>query len=108
MALTTSERSAITKALAQGGAAAVRRLRNGVYAVRSASRPDVVHTVTAGSVGGFACTCEAGRHERVCWHAAAAYLARLEHTARVRVTGPGTRLPTDAAAVRVPRRSEAA
>jgi hypothetical protein len=91
MALTGGERKAISRALELGGAAAVRRLRYGVYAVASASRPGVVHTVTVDGAGTWACTCEAGRRGRVCWHAAATWLAKLEHTSRVRVTGPGTR-----------------
>ena len=79
MALTSSERRAITSALAHGGGAAVQRVRCGVYAVRSASRPGVVHTVTVDGTGAYGCDCEAGRHERVCWHQAAAYVARVEH-----------------------------
>jgi hypothetical protein len=55
-----------------------------------------------------ACSCEAGQHERVCWHQAAAWLADLEHTSRVRVTGPGTRAPTDEAGAPSPQRTEAA
>ena len=88
MALTSSERRAITRALAHGGGAAVRRVRCGVYAVRSASRPGVVHTVTVDGTGAYGCTCEAGRHERVCWHQAAAYVARVEHAGGGRVVAP--------------------
>ena len=77
---------AITKALLLGGAAAVRRLRYGVYAVASASRPGAAHTVTV-KAGAYRCDCEAGRHERVCWHQAAVYVAKVEHASGGRVTG---------------------
>src|SRR5829696_5270401 len=96
MALTGSERSAITRALAHGGGAAVRRLRYGVYAVRSASRPGVVHTVTVDAAGAYGCTCEAGQHERVCWHQAAAYIAKVEHAGGGRVVAPA--VPSGSAA----------
>jgi hypothetical protein len=88
MALTDSERSAIARALAHGGGAAVRRLRYGVYAARSASRPGVVHTVTVDAAGAYGCDCEAGQHERVCWHQAAAYIAKVEHASGCRVVAP--------------------
>jgi hypothetical protein len=78
MALTGSQRRAITRALAHGGGAAVRRLRYGVYAVRSASRPGVVHTVTVDAAGAYGCTCPAGVWGRPCWHAAAVYVAKIE------------------------------
>jgi hypothetical protein len=84
---TDGERRAITKALLLGGAAAVRRVRYGVYAVASASRPGVAHTVTIDARGAYRCDCEAGRHERVCWHAAAVYVAKVEHASGGRVTG---------------------
>jgi hypothetical protein len=85
MALTAAERNAITRALAHGGARAVTRVRDGVYAVRSASRTGVAHTVTAAGV--YWCTCEAGQHERVCWHQAAVFVARVEGAGGARVTG---------------------
>ncbi len=88
MPLTTSQRNAITKALAHGGAATVRRLRSGAYAVRSASRPDVAHTVTVDATGAYRCTCEAGHHDQVCWHQAAAYVAKVEHASGGRVVAP--------------------
>src|SRR3712207_3347643 len=84
---TDGERRAITKALLLGGAAAVRRVRYGVYAVASASRSGVAHTVTVAG-GAYSCDCEAGRHERVCWHQAAVYVAKVEHASGSRVTGP--------------------
>ena len=34
-----------------------------------------------------ACTCEAGQHERVCWHQAAVFVARVEGAGGARVTG---------------------
>jgi hypothetical protein len=91
MALTSGEQKAISKALALGGAAVVRRLRYGVYAVASASRPGVVHTVTVDAGGRYACDCEAGGRERVCWHQAAVYVAKVEHASGARVTAPGRR-----------------
>jgi hypothetical protein len=87
---TGGECRAITKALLLGGAAAVRRLRYGVYVVASASRPGVAHTVTV-DAGAYRCDCEAGRHERACWHAAAVYVAKVEHASGGRVTGPARR-----------------
>jgi hypothetical protein len=94
MALTGGEHKAIDKALQLGGAAAVRRVRYGVYAVVSASRPGVTHTVTVDGAGAYACDCEAGRHERVCWHQASVYIAKVEHAGGARVTGPGRRPAT--------------
>jgi hypothetical protein len=91
MALTGGERKAISRALELGGAAAVRRLRYGVYAVASASRPGVVHTVTVGGAGAWACTCEAGHHGRVCWHRASVFIAKVERAGGARVIGPGHR-----------------
>ena len=108
---TDGERRAITKALLLGGAATVRRLRYGVYAVASASRPGAAHTVTV-KAGAYRCDCEAGRHERVCWHQAAAYIAQVEHASGGRVTGaarsatatgPGQGAPAAAGAPALPR-----
>jgi SWIM zinc finger len=84
---TNGERNAITKALLLGGSAVVRRVRYGVYAVASASRPGVAHTVTI-EAGAYRCDCEAGRHGKPCWHAAAVYVAKVEHASGGRVTGP--------------------
>lgn len=86
MGITETEARAITKALLLGGAAAVRRLRYGVYGVASASRPGVAHLVTV-ETGAYRCDCEAGRHERACWHRAAVYVAKIEHASGSRVTG---------------------
>ena len=55
----------------------------------SASRAGVVHTVTVDAAGAYACDCEAGRHGKPCWHAAAVYVARVEHASGGRVTGAG-------------------
>src|SRR5262245_17118801 len=87
---TDGERRASTKALVLGGAAAVRRLRYGAYSVASASRPGVAHTITV-DAGAYACDCEAGRHAKPCWHAAAVFIARVESASGARVTGPGRR-----------------
>ena len=84
-------RRAIARALANGGAAAVRRVRYGHYEVASASRPGTRHRVKVIGANWF-CSCEASLAGRPCWHQAAVWLAKLEHTSRVRVTGPGTRL----------------
>ncbi len=88
MALSTSERNAISTALGHGGASAVQRRRYGVYQVVSASRPALAHTVTVDGEGRYACSCEAGAHGRPCWHAAAVYLAKVEAASGGRVTGP--------------------
>jgi hypothetical protein len=88
MVLTGRERKAISRALELGGAAAVRRLRYGVYAVASASRPGVVHTVTVDGAGAWTCTCEAGRRGRVCWHRASVFIAKVERAGGARVIGP--------------------
>jgi hypothetical protein len=107
MALTGSERSAISRALARGGAAAVERVRYGLYRVGSASRPGTVHTVSVDAAGRYRCDCEAGVAGRVCWHAAAVFVAKVEHASQggARVTGPGRRPTTMPSA---PVRGEAA
>jgi hypothetical protein len=91
MACTTSERNAMQRALARGGAAAVTRVRYGLYRVASNSRPGTYHTVSVDDAGRYRCDCEAGLAERVCWHQAAVYIAKVEHATRGRVTGPGHR-----------------
>jgi len=91
MALRGSERNAISRALARGGAAAVARVRFGVYRVASASRPGTVHTVSVDDQGRYRCDCEAGVNERACWHAAAVFIAKVECVSGGRVTGPGRR-----------------
>ena len=91
MALTSSERHAISRALARGGAAAVERVQYGRYRVESHSRPGTGHTVSVDAAGRYRCDCEAGVAERVCWHQAAVSIAKVEHTGRARVTAPGPR-----------------
>ena len=81
----------------------------------SASRPGVAHTVTVAG-GAYRCDCEAGRHGRVCWHAAAVHVAKVEHASGGRVTGaarptsgdPGPGAAAAAFAPRQPRRLPAA
>jgi hypothetical protein len=94
MALTGSERSAISRALARGGAAAVERVRYGLYRVASNSRPGTVHTVSVDQQGRYRCDCEAGLAGRACWHGAAVFIAKVEHSSGARVTGPGRRPAT--------------
>jgi hypothetical protein len=97
MALTSSERSAISRALARGGAAAVRRVRYGLYRVASGSRPGTVHTVCIDR-GQWRCSCAAGSAGRpACWHRAAVLIAKVEARG-ARVTGP--RPPTSEAPAR--------
>jgi hypothetical protein len=91
MALSGSERNAISRALARGGAAAVERVRYGRYRVASASRPGTAHIVSVDDQGRYRCDCEAGVVERACWHAAAVLIAKVEHASGARVTGPGRR-----------------
>jgi hypothetical protein len=93
MALSGSEWGAISRALARGGAAAVARVRYGLYRVASSSRPGLVHTVSVDAAGRYRCDCEAGVAGRVCWHAAAVFIAKVEHASKGkgRVTGPGRR-----------------
>lgn len=94
----TAQQRAISRALAMGGAAAVRRIRCGLYKVESATRPGMVHTVSVDASGAYHCSCEAAVSGRAsCWHRASVYIARLEHNSGVRVTGPGTTAPGEAA-----------
>jgi hypothetical protein len=97
------QRRAVARALARGGAAAVREGRYaGIYHVASNTRSERQHTV---SVDGetWRCDCEAGLAHRPCWAAAAVFLYRLR-VAGVRVTGPA---PAPAPPVRRPRREVA-
>jgi hypothetical protein len=96
-------RNAITRAMAHGGAAAVRRVRYGLYRVASATRPGTVHTVTVDGRGTWRCSCEAGAAGRpACWHRAAVLIAKTEHALRGkgRVTGPAA--PSASAPVQAP------
>ena len=86
MALRAAERNAITKARARSGARAVGRLRDGVYAVRSASRTGVGHIVTVDACA-YRCACEAGQPKRVSWHQAAVFVAAVARAGGARVTG---------------------
>jgi hypothetical protein len=80
-----AQRRAIARALANGGATTVTRLRYGLYAVASASRPGTAHRVSVDVQGRYACSCPAGLSGRPCWHAGAVFIARLEHDSGVRV-----------------------
>ena len=84
-------RRAIARALANGGAAAVRRVRFGLYEVASASRPGTQHRVRVIGANWF-CSCEASLAGKPCWHQAAVYVAKLEHAmgGKGRVTGPAS------------------
>ncbi len=88
MALSGSERNAVQRALARGGAAAVARVRYGLYRVASNSRPGTHHTVSVDDAGRYRCDCEAGLAGRPCWHAAAVFVAKVEHASKGRVTRP--------------------
>jgi hypothetical protein len=79
MALGTGERNAISRALARGGAAAVTRIRFGLYRVASSSREGRFHTVSVDGQGVYRCDCEAGIASRVCWAMASVYIAKVEH-----------------------------
>jgi hypothetical protein len=97
------ERRAVERAMARGGAAAVREGRYaGVYHVASNSRSERQHTVAVEG-GAWRCDCEAGLAHRPCWAQAAVYLYRLG-VAGVRVTSPA---PSPVAPPRRPRREVA-
>lgn len=89
---------AINRALANGGAAAVRRIRCGLYKVQSATRPGLTHTVSVDAGGAYHCSCEAGLSQKPCWHGAAVYVAKTEHASGARVTGPATHAGEEAPA----------
>jgi hypothetical protein len=97
MALSSSERKALSRALARGGAASVARVRYGRYRVASHSRAGRFHTVTVDRWGAYRCDCEAGLAGRVCWAMAAVFIAKVEHGGgRVVVparAAPGTVVP---------------
>jgi hypothetical protein len=80
-------RRAIARALAQGGAAAVRRVRYGLYRVASATRAGAQHTVSVDARGVYRCSCAGGLAGRPCWHQAAVLIAKVEHASKGRVTG---------------------
>lgn len=87
MAPDERRRRALARALANGGATCVTRLRFGLYAVESVSRPGTAHRVTVDEQGQYHCACEAGLAGRPCWHAGAVYIAKVE-AGGARVTGP--------------------
>ena len=89
---TELQRRAIARALAQGGASAVTRVRYGLYRVASSSRPGAAHTVSVDEQGRWRCSCPAGLSGRVCWHTAAVYVAKVEHGGG-RVTSPARPRP---------------
>jgi hypothetical protein len=93
MVATNGVRNAIARALARGGAAAVERVRYGLYRVASSSRPGAWHTVAVDARGGgapvYRCDCEAGLAGRPCWHAGAVYIAKVE-AGGGRVTSPAS------------------
>jgi hypothetical protein len=78
MTATSGVRNAISRALARGGAAAVTRVRYGLYRVASSSRPGGLHTVSVDAAGRYRCDCEAGVAGRPCWHAGAVYVAKVQ------------------------------
>jgi hypothetical protein len=92
----TAQQRAISRALANGGASCVRRLRYGLYEVESASRPGAVHRVSVDDAGTYHCSCEAGLAGRpVCWHRASVYVAKVEHASGGRVTAPAPPAPAN-------------
>jgi hypothetical protein len=80
-------RRAIARALAHGGAAAVTRIRYGLYRVQSATRPGQQHTVSVDAQGRYWCSCEAGLAGKPCHHKASVFIAKTE-AGGGRVTGP--------------------
>jgi hypothetical protein len=90
------QRRAIRRALANGGASTVTRLRYGLYTVESATRPGLTHRVSVEG-GVYRCSCEAGLAGRPCWHAGAVLVAETEHASGCRVTGPAAPVVVDEA-----------
>jgi hypothetical protein len=87
-------RRAIARALANGGASAVRRVRYGHYRVASTSRPGQQHTVSVDARGHYWCSCEAGLAGRECWHKASVFIAKIE-AGGGRVVGPAPPPPAN-------------
>jgi hypothetical protein len=104
--MTMGERNAIARALARRGAAAVSRVRYGVYRIESHSRPGQWHTVTVDALGGYRCDCEAAVAGRpACWHRALVFVLKTEHASKGRVTAsasPTAAAPAPAGARRLP------
>src|SRR5262245_18287858 len=103
MTTTDLQRRALLRALANGGASTVTRLRYGHYVVVSATRQGATHRVshTAGRPEQARCSCEAGVSGRPCWHLMAVLIAKTE-AGGARVTGPSS--PRPANVVALPRR----
>ena len=81
-----AEQRAVERALARGGAQAVREGPfAGTYRVLSNTRDGLLHTVSVDG-GVYRCDCESGLSRRPCWHAASVYMYRLE-AAGLRVSG---------------------
>lgn len=84
MALADTQRTALSKAVALGLAADVRRVRFGEYRVPSTSQAGVTYTVTVGADNVYRCTCKGAKHP-ACVHRAAVYLAKLRCNEGVQV-----------------------
>ena len=82
--------NAIRKAVERGGAKLVRRVRFGLYRIESAHEAGRVYTVRVDAHGHYSCDCAAGASGRPCWHAAAVYVAKIEHSSGGRVTAPAS------------------
>ena len=82
--------NAIRKAVERGGAKLVRRVRFGLYLIESAHEAGRVYTVRVDAQGRYSCDCAAGASGRPCWHAAAVYVAKIEHSSGGRVTAPAS------------------
>jgi hypothetical protein len=91
--LDTSRANAIRKAVAQGTASQVRRVRFGLYRVPSATEEGVAYTVRVDEQGNYSCNCPAGTAGRPCYHKAGVYIAKVEHASKGRVTAPSAAPP---------------
>jgi hypothetical protein len=80
MARSGRGQTAIQQAPALQGAALVRRLEHGVYAVPSATRAGTMYLVRGVAMDGsdHTCTCKAGQRGRQCWHVEAVRLRRVQ------------------------------
>ena len=110
--MTTGERNAIAQALARRGAAAVQRVRFGLYRVASSSRPGQRRTVAVDARGGYRCDCAAALAGRpACWHRALVFVLKIGHASKGRVTAPASSpavAPATPADVVTPARRRAA
>jgi hypothetical protein len=84
MSISAGERNALHKALVLDGAARVKRLSHGRYAVPSQTQPGVEYLVCGVRMDGrdHTCSCEAGNRGIPCWHVAAVRLARVQSEAK--------------------------